>query len=171
MLADDEGIGEWGFAALVVVDGHRILVDTGAKPDTVLKNARDLKVDLSNVPEVILTHNHRDHTGGLMTLRKDVMGKNPAALARAHVAQGVFLKRPGGWMNDVRHDFEAAGGKFIGYDAPVELDPGAWLTGPLPRKYPGRNWNGSGNAQTADGSTQQGTIPAAKSLRIALDSR
>src|SRR5260370_608435 len=31
MLAD-EGIGEWGFAALVETDGHRILFDTGAPP-------------------------------------------------------------------------------------------------------------------------------------------
>src|SRR5258706_7359287 len=107
MLADDEGIGEWGFAALVVVDGHRILVDTGAKPDTVLKNARDLKVDLSNVPEVILTHNHRDHTGGLMTVRKDVIGENTAALVSAHLAQGGFMERSGRWMHDGSHEFYA----------------------------------------------------------------
>jgi len=31
MLADD-GIGEWGFAALVEADGHKILFDTGARP-------------------------------------------------------------------------------------------------------------------------------------------
>ena len=43
MLAD-AGIGEWGFSALVEVDGHRILFDTGAHPDTVLKNARELGV-------------------------------------------------------------------------------------------------------------------------------
>src|SRR4051812_32810909 len=65
MLADMDGIGEWGFSALVVADGHRILFDTGARPETVLNNARELKVDLTNVPDVILTHNHGDHTGGL----------------------------------------------------------------------------------------------------------
>lgn len=45
----DEGIGEWGFAALVESDGHRILVDTGARPETVLSNLHDLRFDLSNV--------------------------------------------------------------------------------------------------------------------------
>src|ERR1700756_4478868 len=68
LVGDPTGIGEWGFSALVEADGHRILVDTGAHPDTVLHNARDLKVDLSNVIEVILTHNHSDHVGGLLTL-------------------------------------------------------------------------------------------------------
>jgi metal-dependent hydrolase (beta-lactamase superfamily II) len=62
-----------GFSALVEEDGRRVLLDTGAHPDTVLQNARDLKIDLSDVKEVILTHNHWDHVGGLMTmiLRKD----------------------------------------------------------------------------------------------------
>ena len=56
MLADTDGIGEWGFSALVVADGHRILFDTGARPETVLNNARDLKIELTTIPDVILSH-------------------------------------------------------------------------------------------------------------------
>src|ERR1700721_1106035 len=41
MLAD-EGIGEWGFSTLVEADGHRVLVDTGFHPETVLQNATKL---------------------------------------------------------------------------------------------------------------------------------
>src|SRR4030095_15758160 len=37
MLAD-RGIGEWGFAALVEVDGKKLLFDTGARPDTGREN-------------------------------------------------------------------------------------------------------------------------------------
>jgi 7,8-dihydropterin-6-yl-methyl-4-(beta-D-ribofuranosyl)aminobenzene 5'-phosphate synthase len=70
MLAD-EGIGEWGFAALVEANGKKILFDTGARPNTVLENAKELKVDLSDVHDVILSHFHDDHTTGLMTLRRD----------------------------------------------------------------------------------------------------
>src|SRR5262245_55430693 len=86
MLADRDGIGEWGFSALIVVDGHRILFDTGARPDTVMINTRALNVDLSNVPEVILTHNHGDHTGGLITLKRSL---GPNALTTAHVGEGI----------------------------------------------------------------------------------
>src|ERR1700693_1145360 len=57
MLADTTGIGEWGFSALVVADGHRILFDTGARPETVLNKARELKVDLTNVPDALLRDN------------------------------------------------------------------------------------------------------------------
>ncbi|MGO4214090.1 hypothetical protein AB4043_25125, partial [Terriglobus sp. YAF25] len=56
VVGDTNGIGEWGFAALIDVNGHKILVDTGAHPDTVIKNAHDLHVDLSGVQELILTH-------------------------------------------------------------------------------------------------------------------
>ncbi|MDX2057709.1 MAG: hypothetical protein SFV24_07885, partial [Gemmatimonadales bacterium] len=44
MLAGNpgRGTGEWGYAALVEVDGRRILFDTGARPETVLHNAREL---------------------------------------------------------------------------------------------------------------------------------
>ena len=89
MLADD-GIGEWGFAALVEADGHKILFDTGARPNTVLENARELKIDLGDVQDVILSHFHDDHTTGLMTLRREFSKSNPKALSRVHVANGIF---------------------------------------------------------------------------------
>jgi 7,8-dihydropterin-6-yl-methyl-4-(beta-D-ribofuranosyl)aminobenzene 5'-phosphate synthase len=63
LVGDPSGIGEWGFAALIDADGHKLLVDTGSHPNTVLDNARDLHVDLSDVQEVVLTHNHWDHVG------------------------------------------------------------------------------------------------------------
>ena len=46
------------------------------------------------VGEVILTHNHWDHVSGLMTLRKEMMKKNPSALSVVHVARGIFYSRP-----------------------------------------------------------------------------
>ena len=169
MLADDDGIGEWGFSALVVVDGHRILFDTGGRPDTVLINTRALKVDLNNVPDVILSHNHRDHTGGLMTLRRDAAAKNSNALGRAHVGQGIFLKRGTSWMENLRRDYEATGGKVVVYDAPTELFSGVWLTGPVPRTYPERNWSGTGQIELADGSKREDNIPEDMSLVIDTD--
>lgn len=76
MLAN-QGIGEWGYAALVEVDGKKILFDTGRKPETVLKNAEELGIDLSDVEEVFLSHNHGDHTGGLLTLRAALKKTEP----------------------------------------------------------------------------------------------
>lgn len=168
MLADD-GIGEWGFAALVEADGHRTLVDTGARPQTVLQNARELGIDLANVPEVILTHNHSDHVGGLMTLRTELMKINPSALSRVHVAKGIFYSRPranGGEDNEmiaIKKTYEATGGAFIEHENAAEIFPGAWLTGPVPRVYPERNWSVTGKVRTPEGLVED-TIPEDQSL-------
>jgi 7,8-dihydropterin-6-yl-methyl-4-(beta-D-ribofuranosyl)aminobenzene 5'-phosphate synthase len=168
LVGDASGLGEWGFSALVEADGHRILLDTGSHPETVLKNARDLNIDLSDVKEVILTHYHWDHVRGLMTLRREMMKKNPAALSVAYVAQGIFYSRPSpkGEQNDmiaIRKDYEASGGKIIEYSKGVEIFPGAWLTGPVPRKYPERNWSNSGKVQTPNGLVED-NIPDDQSL-------
>lgn len=69
MLAD-RGVGEWGFSALVEADGKRLLFDTGAESDTVIRNLHSLGLDLSDVTEVVvLSHAHADHVGGLAALR------------------------------------------------------------------------------------------------------
>jgi 7,8-dihydropterin-6-yl-methyl-4-(beta-D-ribofuranosyl)aminobenzene 5'-phosphate synthase len=129
------------------VDGQRILFDTGARPETVLQNARELGVDLTGVRDLVLSHNHSDHTGGLVTLRREFMKKDPAALGRAHVGKGIFLSRVNASGEEVnalietRKGYEATGGTFVEHDAPVALRPGVWLTGPVPRLHPERNWS------------------------------
>jgi 7,8-dihydropterin-6-yl-methyl-4-(beta-D-ribofuranosyl)aminobenzene 5'-phosphate synthase len=169
MLAD-QGIGEWGFSALVEADGHRVLVDTGFHPETVLQNATELGIDLSTVTDVVLTHNHGDHVGGLMTLRRQLMKKNPAALSQAHVAKGIFYSRPSAsgetnTMIAIKQEFEATGGKFIEHDHAEEIFSGAWLTGPVPRVYPERNWSVSGKVETPAGLVED-NIPEDQSLII-----
>lgn len=168
LVGTPAGLGEWGFSALVEADGHRILLDTGAHPDTVLDNSRDLNVDLSDVREVILTHNHADHVMGLLTLRREMMKKNPEALSVVHVAKGIFYSRPSAKGEDnkmiaIRKEYEATGGKFIEHSEGAEIFPGAWLSGPVPRKYPERNWSVSGKVQTPEGLVED-TIPEDQSL-------
>src|SRR5215471_1725756 len=135
LVGSPAGLGEWGFSALVEADGHRILLDTGAHPDTVLQNARDLNVDLSDVQEVVLTHNHWDHVTGLLTLRREIVKKNPTAMSVVHVAKGIFFSRPSTDGEDnpmiaIRKEFEDLGGRFIEHSDGADIFPGAWLTGP-----------------------------------------
>jgi len=174
MLADD-GIGEWGFAALVEADGQRILFDTGARPSTVLENARELKVDLAQVPDVVLSHNHSDHTGGLLTLRQDVQAREAKGLARVHVGRGLFWSRPtaegAGESNlplKTRAQYDAAGLQFVEHDGPRQIRPGVWLTGPVPRVHPERNWSGRGKVLSPAGLVED-TIPEDQSLVFDTD--
>lgn len=56
--------GEHGLSLLVDTAGYRLLFDTGAS-DLFMRNARLLGIDLSEVDFLVLSHGHRDHTGGL----------------------------------------------------------------------------------------------------------
>ncbi len=174
MMTDRVGFGEWGFSALVEADGKRLLFDTGGRPETVMKNAAELGVNLSNVEDVVLSHNHWDHTMGLVALRRELMKTNPKALSRAHVGRGIFLERifPPGWgsgqpltMAEIKRDYEALGGKFIEYAEPKELFAGAWLTGPVPRPFPEKNWSpGVKLRPAADQPPVDDTLPEDQSL-------
>jgi len=148
MLAGNagEGIGEWGFAAVLEVDGQRLLIDTGERPETVLRNAAELKVDLSSITDLVITHNHSDHTGGLLTLRRELAKRNPNALSRVHVPKGIFYPRPGpdgregNGLLPLKAQYEATGGTFVEHACPATLMPGVTLLGPVPRTY--RNGTG-----------------------------
>jgi len=174
MLAEP-GIGEWGFSALVEADGHRILFDTGNRPETVLQNARDLKIDLSTVTDVVLSHHHGDHTGGLVTLRRELAGKTPAALSRIHVAPGIFSsrRRPGQQEEAnptiaLKSEIEASHATFVEHRTAEEIFPGVWLTGPIPRPHAERNWGAPETIVTSGGPVTD-SIPEDMALIVNTD--
>jgi 7,8-dihydropterin-6-yl-methyl-4-(beta-D-ribofuranosyl)aminobenzene 5'-phosphate synthase len=156
MLADRRGIAEWGFAALVEASGRRLLFDTGGRPDTVLGNAEALGVDLASIEDLVLSHGHWDHTGGLVALRRELRQRNPAALSRAHVAPGFFAERtrggkPFSLTPSAQAEYQALGGTFVEHDRPTELWPGVWITGPVPRRHAEGNPPRDIVARTAQG--------------------
>ena len=131
--------GEWSFSAWVEVDGRSYLFDSGWSPRNVLTNAEVLGIDLSTAEDVVLSHHHKDHTGGLETLRAELSKRDPKALSRIHVAEGIFASRPGpdgaerNPMIDVRKRVEATGATFIIHNEPAEIAPDVWVTGPVER--------------------------------------
>jgi 7,8-dihydropterin-6-yl-methyl-4-(beta-D-ribofuranosyl)aminobenzene 5'-phosphate synthase len=152
-----EGDGEWGYSALVEIDGHKILYDTGLSADLVLRNAKALKIDLSDVEDVVLSHNHYDHVGGLMSLRRELSKLNPRAMSRVHVGAGIFEPR---WSESgedhnglrlIRAEYLATGGVFVVHEKPTELFPGVWLTGPVPRANNEKNWTPGLSLDTPQG--------------------
>jgi 7,8-dihydropterin-6-yl-methyl-4-(beta-D-ribofuranosyl)aminobenzene 5'-phosphate synthase len=59
---------DWGFAALVEINGKRILFDTGDDPAILAKNVKAKGVDLTKLDFVVLSHRHSDHVGGFSYL-------------------------------------------------------------------------------------------------------
>ena len=62
----------WGFSCLVEARGKIILFDTGAKGNLLLDNMRKLDIDPLKIDAVFISHDHWDHTGGLL----DFLNKN-----------------------------------------------------------------------------------------------
>jgi len=61
---------EHGFSVLIEREGESpILFDTGSS-DVFIKNAEVLGKDLSKVENIIISHGHYDHAGGLKYLSK-----------------------------------------------------------------------------------------------------
>ncbi len=59
---------DWGYAALVEMNGKRILFDTGDDAAVLAKNVKAKGVDLTTLDFVVLSHRHSDHVGGLSYL-------------------------------------------------------------------------------------------------------
>ncbi len=57
-------LAEPALSLLIETEDKKILFDTGYS-DVFLKNANTLNIDLNNITDIILSHGHDDHTGGL----------------------------------------------------------------------------------------------------------
>lgn len=169
--------GEWSFSAWIEVGDRQFLFDTGWSPENVLRNAEILGIDLSTAEDLILSHHHADHTGGLETLRAALSERNPAALTRIHVAPGIFAARPrpdgseGNPMVARRERVEATGARFIVHNRPGEIAPGIWVTGPVPRVHDEKNYP-VGPARILlqdDGTAIPDIVPDSQSLVIVTE--
>jgi 7,8-dihydropterin-6-yl-methyl-4-(beta-D-ribofuranosyl)aminobenzene 5'-phosphate synthase len=129
-------LGEHGFAALIEPSrGEPLLFDTG-QGWTLLHNARRMNRDLSAVRNVVLSHGHYDHCGGLLPLLNECGPK------QIHAHPGIFSPRfrlkdtgecyPIG-MPHGRDQLEAAGAVFELSNEFREIAPGMFLTGEVPR--------------------------------------
>src|SRR4029077_3504008 len=59
---------DWGYAALVEINGKRILFDTGDDPAIFANNVKARGVDLTKLDFVVLSHRHGDHVSGVSYL-------------------------------------------------------------------------------------------------------
>ena len=155
MISSLKGHGEWGFSSLVETENEAILFDTGFERSMVLNSAKQLKKDISKIEKVVLSHFHSDHTGGLLNLRKQFMGKNPKAFQKVYIGKDFFRQRYTSdgkkvWSigslvnlkdytdvfnnpNDFKKAAETLGIEFIVVEKVKEISPGIFITGAYPK--------------------------------------
>lgn len=178
-LADGATVGEWGFSALVEADGKCVLFDTGRYPDTVLRNAAALRVDLSCVTDIVLSHFHFDHTAGVLPIVEALRARS-AAVERVHVAQGFFLPRRLAGLSAEQNEramSRLAGPQvaladsdltFVEHERATEILSGIWVTGPVPRQHAEKTYPAGVELQR-DGRWIADTVPESQGLVIRTD--
>jgi 7,8-dihydropterin-6-yl-methyl-4-(beta-D-ribofuranosyl)aminobenzene 5'-phosphate synthase len=127
-------LGEHGLSLLIRYCGRQFLFDTGAGA-TLLHNAKVMDLDLGEVDAVLLSHGHYDHTGGLLDLVKaigpvDVYG-HPEIFGAKHSLREGKAKYTG--IPASQAELVAAGARFHLHKDFMEVFPGVWLTGEIPR--------------------------------------
>jgi len=130
-------MGEHGFSVFLERPDRRILFDTGAGT-ALLNNASRLGVDLRTVDAIVLSHGHKDHTGGL-SAALGAIGKRLPVYGHPGIFADRFGKRANGQMQYAglpfkREALEGMGAAFDLSPAFREIAPGVHLTGEVPRK-------------------------------------
>lgn len=129
-------LGEHGFSALIEPsEGEPLLFDTG-QGLTLLHNARRMNKNLSQVGQVVISHGHYDHAGGLKPLLQEYGAKNvfghPAMFSPRYrikdTGECYPITMPAG-----REELETLGAVFDLSREFRAIAPGIYLTGEVPR--------------------------------------
>jgi 7,8-dihydropterin-6-yl-methyl-4-(beta-D-ribofuranosyl)aminobenzene 5'-phosphate synthase len=138
-----EGLGQWGLSFLLeLVDARgnnrKVIFDTGIHKQALLYNIRKLKVDLSNLECIVLSHGHLDHTATTVELVKTAGGvkvyAHPDTFSPRFFQSKTGKRRQIGVPEGERQEeIERAGGDVLLSAAPAEVVPGVWTTGQIER--------------------------------------
>lgn len=136
-------LGQWGLSFLLqLVDARgnnrNLIFDTGMHKQALLYNVRKLKVDLSSVDCVVLSHGHLDHTATTAELVKAAGGVKVYAhphtfLPRFYQGRTGKRRQIGVPKGERREEIEKAGGDILLSVEPAEVVPGVWTTGQIER--------------------------------------
>lgn len=122
---------EHGLSLWIEHGAERILFDAGAG-GALLPNAERLGIDLASATRIVFSHGHYDHTGGLARLSP----RCPVHVGTRFFAP-CFSRHEDGSVHDISCP-DASSAVLGAYqaivdDAPSEIAPGVFLSGPIAR--------------------------------------
>ncbi|KWX56742.1 MBL fold metallo-hydrolase [Mycobacterium sp. NAZ190054] len=113
-----------------------ILFDAGMSPIPLVHNARLLGIDLTEVDQVVLSHGHPDHFGGIYAALEQI-GYRVPVLVHPSAFTPRLIQRPDAtlqYFNKALTESEltAAGGAVVPLKDPLEIAPGVMTSGEVP---------------------------------------
>lgn len=119
ILYDNEAEGslksDFGFSCLIEADNKRILFDTGASGDILAYNMKLLGLKREHLDVIALSHEHRDHIGGLDAV--------------LHPEVEVYIPRS--FTSELKTRIAKQGAKVIEVSEPGDITPEVHTTGEL----------------------------------------
>jgi 7,8-dihydropterin-6-yl-methyl-4-(beta-D-ribofuranosyl)aminobenzene 5'-phosphate synthase len=128
-------MAEWGLSILVESDEQDVLFDTGMSLSA-SHNAGQMGINLKLVDKIVLSHGHRDHTGGLKQILLDI-GKEIEVIAHPDIWAAKYSRREGEEAEYIgipfhRQTLESLGARFKLSREPVRISDSMMTTGEIP---------------------------------------
>jgi len=120
-VQEDLSVG-WGLSFLI---DNRVLFDTGSKGEFLKNNINKLKVDCSSLESVVISHDHWDHTGGLL----EVLKVNP----------DIKVYGCSGFSVDFKSKMSEGSSNYFEIDDFSRIATGIYTTGEMIGTYKGDN--------------------------------
>jgi 7,8-dihydropterin-6-yl-methyl-4-(beta-D-ribofuranosyl)aminobenzene 5'-phosphate synthase len=129
----------WGLSFWIETPHARVLLDCGDS-DVFVHNAERLGIALETADAFVLSHGHYDHGGGIGALT----ALAPTALLVVHPGASsprYSLRRSGkresiGLQESSLAALRTAAARTLWMVSPLEVAPGVWASGPVPRRHP-----------------------------------
>ena len=133
-----------GVSFLVEVESNdakrRILFDTASYAEPILFNMKLLNINPKTIDMIILSHNHFDHTGGLLGIMKEINKEIPV-FAHSNIFKVSFATDPEFLYVGIpplrggsKEEIEKLGGTWILSRDPIHLMPGVFTLGEITKE-------------------------------------
>ncbi|BAA29968.1 MBL fold metallo-hydrolase [Pyrococcus horikoshii] len=122
-----------GVSFLVEVEGKKILFDTASYAEPILFNMKLLNLNPRDIDMIVLSHNHFDHTGGLLGILREINRKVPI-FAHPEIFKVSFALEPEfmyAGTPRLKEEAEKLGGIWILTRDPITLMPGVFTLGEI----------------------------------------
>lgn len=117
----------------------RILFDCGGTPDTFMYNFEKLEIDPLSINQVVISHGHPDHFGGIKRFMEARNGAPCPIVIHPQTYSARSVVSPHGFLFPhitaalpSKKECEDAGARFVEVTDPIKVGPAAMTTGNIP---------------------------------------
>lgn len=118
---------------------YRIMFDCGGTPEVFMQNVRALDIDPVTINQVVISHGHPDHFGGIKALMEARGGIPCPVVIHPDTYSARYIVSPHGFLFPhitctlpSKEECEEAGARFVVVDEPIKVGPAAMTTGNIP---------------------------------------